>query len=727
MKTLFIITFLFFALPVRSDADAITFEGVAPKGGAVNINPTLSYAEDGFTLTPSDTESAVFDSAAGAKFSGDSTSWFGFAAGNTLTLTGPVPFNLDSVLAGPSSAGYGIVDFTVVGNLVGGGTVSVTFKNLTTATPEIIGFMNLRSVLFSATGDAGLDNIAVSNILAPVTITPANVTVPGTAASGSFTLQTAVTGFAWSAASDSPWLTITAGGTGSGPGTIQYAIAANSTGSARTGHITIAGETFTITQTSLAVSVLGLSPGSVQFGAASGGKIVSSPQTVEVTVPAGAGWIASANSSFISVSPSSGTGSGSFTVTVIGGALPLSGSVTGQVAVAASSVSNSPQVLNVSAMIVTNSQIIGSFDTPVNNTSGVAGAVPVTGWALDSIEVKKVDIWREGVGGEGPGLVYIGDAVFVAGARPDVEAAYSNLPFKNRAGWGYLMLSNFLPNNGGSPGLGNGTYRLHAIAHNVLGASVDLGTKTIICDNAHATKPFGTIDTPGQGATVSGTIPQFGWALTQNPYVIPTDGSSITVTVDGVMLGHPVYNNYRQDIHDSFPGYANSGGAVGYFYLDTTTLTNGVHTIGWLAYDNAGRGDGLGSRFFTVLNSGQAGSLVQPSLSRRSQGVKLRRGYDLTRKLESLAAGPDGTYSVGIKELGRIEMNVGAAQGSLDVNGETRALPVGSTLKDGVFYWQLGPGFLGLYRLEFVRSDGSIVLVRITVSPKTQASHSRTE
>ena len=509
---------------------------------------------------------------------------------------------------------------------------------------------------------------------------------------------------------------------------INATVTANLVAAAGTASVTVVNPssiasnalTFTVTGTGGSLS---LSPGSVQFGAVSGGRIVTSPQSIEVTAPAGAGWIASANSSFISVSPSSGTGSGSFTVSVIGGALPSSGSVTGQVTVTASGVSNSPQALNVSATIVTSSQIIGSFDTPVNNTTGAAGAVAVTGWALDSIEVTKVDIWREPIGAEGTNLVLIGNAVFVQGARPDVETAYPNLPFKNRAGWGYLMLTNFLPNNGGSPGLGNGTYKLHAIAHNAAGASVDLGTRTITCDNAHATKPFGTIDTPGQGATVSGSaFVNFGWALTQNPYIIPTDGSTITVTVDGVTLGHPVYNNFRQDIASSFPGLANTNGAVGYFYLDTTTLTNGVHTIGWLVYDNAGRGDGIGSRFFNVLNSSQVGSLVQPSLSRRSQGVKLRRGYDLTRKLESLAAGRDGTYSVTMEELGRIELNVGAEEGFLQVNGERRTLPAGSTLKDGVFYWQLGPGFLGSYSLQFVRSDGSIVPVRVIVNPKAQAS-----
>jgi hypothetical protein len=72
--------------------------------------------------------------------------------------------------------------------------------------------------------------------------------------------------------------------------------------------------------------------------------------------------------------------------------------------------------------------------------------------------------------------------------------------------------------------------------------------------------------------------------------------------VDGVPLGHPLYNLYRSDIATLFPGYANSGGAVGLFVLDTTTLANGLHTIAWSVTDNLGRADGIGSRFFWVQN-----------------------------------------------------------------------------------------------------------------------------
>jgi hypothetical protein len=40
--------------------------------------------------------------------------------------------------------------------------------------------------------------------------------------------------------------------------------------------------------------------------------------------------------------------------------------------------------------------------------------------------------------------------------------------------------------------------------------------------------------------------------------------------------GIRVYNNYRSDIATGHPGYANSNGAVGYFYGGTTQFANGV-------------------------------------------------------------------------------------------------------------------------------------------------------
>jgi hypothetical protein len=253
----------------------------------------------------------------------------------------------------------------------------------------------------------------------------------------------------------------------------------------------------------------------------------------------------------------------------------------------------------------------GLVDTPLASAL-VAGAINVTGWALDDANVTRVTVFRDGVSGES-GLVLIGDAAFVEGVRPDVAAAFPNYPGRNRAGWGLMVLTNMLPNGG------NGPFTLHIEAYDNQGNVTLLGRRTVTAANATSDLPFGTLDTPGQGGTVNGVVPVFGWALTPAPAVIAFDGLTIDVIVDGVVVGHPVFNQCRgtngnapppgscnDDIATIFgPGYRNiaeGSGAIGSFLLDTTALLNGVHTIEWRVTDSAGKTQGLGSRYFYVDN-----------------------------------------------------------------------------------------------------------------------------
>jgi hypothetical protein len=146
-------------------------------------------------------------------------------------------------------------------------------------------------------------------------------------------------------------------------------------------------------------------------------------------------------------------------------------------------------------------------------------------------------------------------------------------------------------------------------------------------NNDASVLPFGTIDTPAQGGTVSGNAyVNFGWALTPEPNVIPFNGSTIRVLIDTpcpssavVPICNPMtatvtgYNISRCDVDQDFPSLANSGstncalnggspGPVGYYYLDTTKLANGLHTIAWVVTDSSGDAAGLGSRYFNVQN-----------------------------------------------------------------------------------------------------------------------------
>jgi hypothetical protein len=495
---------------------------------------------------------------------------------------------------------------------------------------------------------------------------------------------------------------------------------------------------FSITRASMTVNKTRLTFGAVVKGVSTG------PQGFTVT-NSGTGplnWSITDNTAWIDCSPTSGTNNALITVTAISSGL-AAGTYTGTITVIDPLAAGSPQLVQVTLHVYNPDGVSapwGSFDTPIHG-SKVSGSVPFTGWALDDLGVQGVKLYRE----EGRSLVYIGDAVLVEGARPDVELAFPGYPMNDRAGWGYMLLTNFLPG-------GNGTFTIHAVAADLDGHQETLGSKTIIVDNAHAVKPFGAIDTPDQGGTAFG--PDFinwGWVLTPPPNHIPTNGSTIYVFVDGINLGHPTYNLYRSDIATLFPNYANSNGALGYFYLNTTVYANGVHAISWAAIDNAGNVDGIGSRYFTIQNL--AGSQTEwpppgtqsaiykdikhqgrysPLTRNNNTGLvnsfeplRLQKGYNPGSEPETLYPDENGRFTVEIKESNRLVIYLGEYEtgkdndtGSLTpgntppgfthgylVNGsELKPLPIGSTLnhRRGVFYWQLGTGFRGDYNLIFI-------------------------
>ncbi|MGI8619780.1 MAG: hypothetical protein ACR2L6_11955, partial [Gemmatimonadaceae bacterium] len=202
----------------------------------------------------------------------------------------------------------------------------------------------------------------------------------------------------------------------------------------------------------------------------------------------------------------------------------------------------------------------------------------------------------------------------VEGARPDVAAAFPGYPQNTRAGWGLAVLTNMLPNGG------NGPITFHAYAYDTNNTVRLLGSRTVTGANQSSVLPFGTLDTPGQGATVSGTLTIFGWALTPGPNIIPTGGSTIQVIVDNIVVGQPTYNQCRGSNGTNFPSpgtcnddiatafglsyrnIAEGSGAIGSFALDTTTLANGIHTLEWRVTDSAGNAQGIGSRYFYVRN-----------------------------------------------------------------------------------------------------------------------------
>src|SRR5207247_1211707 len=117
---------------------------------------------------------------------------------------------------------------------------------------------------------------------------------------------TALAGCGWTATSNDGWITVTGGATGSGPGTATFSAAANPLTSNGTGTLTIAGNTFTVTQPGLTCTNT-ISPTSQTLTSAGG------PATVNVTAAGACNWTAVSTATWITVS-SGASGSGNGTV-----------------------------------------------------------------------------------------------------------------------------------------------------------------------------------------------------------------------------------------------------------------------------------------------------------------------------------------------------------------------------------------------------------------------------
>jgi len=498
---------------------------------------------------------------------------------------------------------------------------------------------------------------------------------------------------------------------------------------------------------------------------------------------------------YLQLSRTSGTGPGTFTIGFNPSGLtapplpdctPQDGLTSTLTLLTGGGTSNDPQALQVAVTIKPSANTtcssmpttapqppFGSLDAPSNNTTAT-GALAMGGWALDDLGVVRVEIYRNCAGaidtgrgvcvaakpGEAADKVYVGIASFVAGSRPDVQQVYPNYPNANRAGWGYLMLTLGFPDlqNNKTSG-GQGTFQIYAYAVDYEGAKTALGQRTIILDNLHATTPFGTIDTPEQGGSIPGTgaysnpnaYPNFGWALTQAGKCIDiNDPNAYQVFVDGVRKTLVRNTNWfpglqRDDITASFPGLCNTNNAVAAFMFDAGSppLSNGIHTIGWVVTDTAGKQSGIGTRFFDLTSGGggSAANLQSADLGGTGSDVgapvaifgaarPLMNGVHASRvagaRVQPISASPNGLMHVRAtpQQLIHIDLPDGGATAwsayAID-GGRLWVMPLGATFQPeiGRLSWHIVPGFFGDFDFLFVRrgADGEQerISVRVTV------------
>ncbi len=186
---------------------------------------------------------------------------------------------------------------------------AVTAAIINNSTPNKVtnaGTGSPNRLLFSPIGGSGQPPTTCSFALSPTSAGFAAVGGPATV-----TVMTQA-GCNWTAVSNNAFITMTSGASGSGTGTVTYTVAANTSTTSRSGSLTIAGLTHSVSQDAGTTPCsFSINPTSASFAAAGG------TGSVTVTTQAGCNWTAASNNAFITItSGASGSGSGTVTYAV---------------------------------------------------------------------------------------------------------------------------------------------------------------------------------------------------------------------------------------------------------------------------------------------------------------------------------------------------------------------------------------------------------------------------
>lgn len=252
---------------------------VAPNTGPERTG-TLTIAGQSFTVVqnaaaPFCTFSIAPTSQSIGAGGGSGTSSVTTGAGCAWTASSNAPWM--TITAGAAGAGNGGVSFTIAAN----------------SAPARQGTLTIAGKTFTVNQASGC----------AYSVSPTSQSVGAGGGNGSATVTTG-SQCPWSIVSNDPWISFNGSANRTGAGNVNFSSAAN-TGPARQGTLTIAGQTFTISQA--AGCTIAINPTSRTIGAGGG------TGTVNVTAPAGCTWTAVSNASWITIVTGTG-GSGNGTV-----------------------------------------------------------------------------------------------------------------------------------------------------------------------------------------------------------------------------------------------------------------------------------------------------------------------------------------------------------------------------------------------------------------------------
>jgi phospholipase C len=236
----------------------------------------------------------------------------------------------------------------------------------------------------------------------------------------------------------------------------------------------------------------------------------------------------------------------------------------------------------------------------------------VSGWAAD---------WNDNGPAKSISVLIDGSAVgnaTLAGARPDVAAAYGN-PAWMQSGWSLSFSAS---------SLSLGTHTVTALAADSIGLTTTLGPISI---NVRSPTPIGYLDRAVGSATQtslvyqSDTLSVSGWAADYNDNA-PARG--VQILIDGVVSGSATLGESRPDVAAGYnnPAWTKSGWS---FSMSASNLSVGTHLVAIVASDSLGISNKFGTASFTVLSNTPIGYIdaVTDSLT---QGSTLYQSDALT-------------------------------------------------------------------------------------------------
>ena len=231
----------------------------------------------------------------------------------TVTQTAGCSFTIDpSSQSVPPAGGSGAVNvhtaagcewnvsssaawITITSGTTGSGEGRVQFTASANSGPQRSGTLTVAGRSFTVSQDSGC-SFSLTSSSSPV--------IDASGGTGSVNVI-AGAGCTWTATSDSPWVRITQGSSGNGPGEVRFSVDQNGSAAQRTATLTIAGRAYTVTQAGAPCS-FAISPDTQSFGSGGG--------TGSFTVTAGSGctWTATSSQLWVRITAgASGSGSGS--------------------------------------------------------------------------------------------------------------------------------------------------------------------------------------------------------------------------------------------------------------------------------------------------------------------------------------------------------------------------------------------------------------------------------